>query len=85
MAQIIKALRGGMEREESQVKREANWVANLMNATGNFSKKAVTANALLGLPDKPRGKRKPNAAEREAIKARAERRRLKMLRERGTT
>lgn len=78
MAQVLQAIRGGIARESDRTEREAGWVAHLMNATGNYSKKAVTANSLLGRPEPPQ--RKMTAEEKTKLRERALRKK-KRLRE----
>lgn len=64
------------EREyEGQLRREANWVACLMNATGNF-KEPVTADALT------QSKESKHTIDEEAIRARAEERKRDRLKAR---
>lgn len=62
MGELFEVLDGVRRREERQMRTMAYWVANLMNATGNFHKNPMTADRLLGRSSK----------DKEAMKRRAE-------------
>lgn len=65
-------------REKATIRREAGWVAHLMNATGNFADSPITIEHLVGGEDR----KKEHDEEQRVMQERAEKRRAERLKAR---